>query len=123
LCSAELESLRLTSAWAENNKHDVVDIGMGHRWNPKPSKHKRSNTKIRSHFSLFEVCDNIGESEVKELERLFREIYRKDKRANRFNKRKKYKNLQKVRNDNLKGWKVAEQADSVKRKRPRDSSN
>ena len=28
LRSAELESLRLTSAWAENNKYVVVDIRM-----------------------------------------------------------------------------------------------
>ena len=67
-------------------------------------RHKASRTKIWSHFSIFEVWDNIAEADVCELEGLFREIYRKDKRANRFNKQKKFRKLQNVREDNLENW-------------------
>jgi hypothetical protein len=69
--------------------------------------HAKSVTKIWSHFSIFRVWNNVGEVEVSELEGLFREIYRKDKKANRFNKQKKYKKLQDIREDNLKKWKDA----------------
>ena len=70
--------------------------------------HAKSQTKVWSHFSIFKVWENIREDEVEELEGLFREIYRKDKRANRFNKQKKFKKMQMVREDNLGKWKRAE---------------
>jgi hypothetical protein len=89
-------------------KYDVVYIGMAARGSIKErlASHKRSNTKIWTHFSVFEVWDNIAEDEVEEIEGLLREIYRKDKRANRFNKQKKSKKLQKVRDDDLTSWKA-----------------
>ncbi len=71
--------------------------------------HKKSETKIWSHFSIFQVWDNVGENEVEELEGLFREIYRKDTKANRFNKQKKFKKLQAVRKDDLDKWNEAGQ--------------
>ena len=90
-----------------SDKYDVVYIGMAARGGIKSRlrSHRRSQTKIWTHFSIFKVWDNISESEVEELEGLFREIYRKDGRANRFNKQKKCKKLQKVRVDDLAEWK------------------
>jgi hypothetical protein len=70
--------------------------------------HMKSQTKVWSHFSVFKVWENIREDDVEELEGLFREIYRKDKRANRFNKQKKFKKIQMVREDDLRKWKKAE---------------
>lgn len=66
--------------------------------------HDKSETKIWSHFSIFKVWDNIGEDEVEELEGLFREIYRKDTKANRFNKQRKCKKIQDIRVDKLTKW-------------------
>jgi hypothetical protein len=88
-------------------KYDVVYIGMAATGGIRSrlKGHKKSETKIWTHFSLFAVWDNIAESEVTELEGLFREIYRKDSLANRFNKQKRYKPLQTVRNDSLSEWK------------------
>jgi hypothetical protein len=87
-------------------KYDVVYIGMAAKGSIRGRlrRHKTSQTKTWSHFSIFEVHDNIGEAEVSELEGLFREIYRKDKRANRFNKQKKFRKLQNVREDTLENW-------------------
>ena len=53
---------------------------------------------------MFVVWENIRGEEIEELEGLFREIYRKDKRANKFNRQGKFKKLQDVRlyRDNLK---------------------
>jgi hypothetical protein len=88
----------------------VVYIGMAPRSGIRGRLmgHQKSKEKIWSHFSIFKVWDNVSESEIAELEGLFREIYRKDKRANRFNKQKKCKKIQMVREDNLGKWKKAE---------------
>jgi len=85
-------------------KYDVVYIGMSPRSGIR-GRLKSHAKKNWSHFSLFEVWDNIDEAEIAELEGLFREIYRKDERANHLNKQKKYKKLQKVRLDDLAKWK------------------
>ena len=89
-----------------SSRYDVVYIGMAPTGSIRSRlrSHKKSSTKIWTHFSIFEVWENVGGREVEELEGLFREIYRKDSRANRFNKQKKYKRLQKVRNDRLQSW-------------------
>jgi hypothetical protein len=91
-------------------KYDVVYIGMAAKGGIRSrlKSHAKSQTKVWSHFSIFKVWENIREDEVEELEGLFREIYRKDKRANRFNKQKKFKKMQMVREDNLGKWKRAE---------------
>ncbi|SRR5712691_8731956 len=90
-------------------KYDVVYIGMGARSGIRSrlKSHLKSQTKVWSHFSIFKVWENISEDEVEELEGLFREIYRKDKRANRFNKQKKFQKIQMVREDDLRKWKRA----------------
>jgi hypothetical protein len=83
------------------DKYDVVYIGMaakggigGRLWS-----HERSESKgdLWTHFSVYEVWDNITESEVAELEGLFRHIYRKDTRANRINRQRSFKKLRKAR--------------------------
>lgn len=70
-------------------KFDVVYIGMAPSGGilSRLRSHRKSD-KTWTHFSIFQVWDNVSENEVAELEGLFREIYRKDKRANRFNKQK-----------------------------------
>jgi hypothetical protein len=91
-------------------KYDVVYIGMAATGGIRSrlKSHMKSQTKVWSHFSIFKVWENISESEVEELEGLFREIYRKDKRANRFNRQKKCKKIQTVREDDLGKWKKAD---------------
>ena len=53
---------------------------------------------------MFEVWDNISEAEVKELEGLFRQIYRLDTKANELNKEKRSKLLKAVRLSSLGAW-------------------
>src|SRR5277367_5251508 len=59
-------------------KFDVVYIGMAPRGGMRArlAAHTKSSTKIWSHFSIFQVWNNVGEVEVSELEGLFREISR-----------------------------------------------
>ena len=58
-----------------------------------------------SHFSAFEVWDNIREDEIAELEGLFRHIYRFDSRANKLNIQKSYSPLIRIRRQSKKNWK------------------
>lgn len=81
-------------------KYDVVYIGMtttGIGLRARLDRHARSTRKDWTHFSMFVVWENIRNEEIEELEGLFREIYRRDKRANKFNRQGKFKKLQNVR--------------------------
>ncbi|SRR6266566_1164742 len=93
----------------QTNRFDVVYVGMTARSSigRRIARHKNDQKKIWSHFSIFEVTGNFSEDELKELEGLLREIYRKDKQANRFNRQKKCKKIQMVREDGLRKWKKA----------------
>jgi hypothetical protein len=90
-------------------KFDVVYVGLAEGRGgirDRLNAHAKSKRKgsLWSHFSLFEVWPNITEAEIRELEGLFREIYRKDRRANRLNRQKRYKPLQRIRIRNLAQW-------------------
>lgn len=90
-------------------KYDVVYVGMaggrgdirGRLMGHAASKRKR---KLWTHFSIFEVWPNNTEAEIAELEGLFREIYRKDRRANALNRQKRFNGLQGVRIRDRNGW-------------------
>lgn len=81
--------------------YDAVYIGMSGsgekgRIKSRLISHKRSPEKEWTHFSYYEVWDNISDSEIKELEGLFRQIYRFDSRANSLNKQQSHKPLLKT---------------------------
>ena len=83
-------------------KYDVVYVGMadgdgGIRARLKVHANSKRKREMWTHFSAFAVWPNITESEIAELEGLFREIYRKDKRANKLNRQKKCKKIQQCR--------------------------
>jgi hypothetical protein len=88
-------------------KYDVQYVGMATRGGIKGrlTSHARSATKgkLWTHFSAFEVWDNIRHEEVAELEGLFRHIYRKDSRASRLNVQRSFKKAQRIRKD-LRNW-------------------
>jgi hypothetical protein len=83
-------------------KYDVVYVGMadgeaGIRARLRAHANSKRKRTLWTHFSAFIVWPNITEAEITELEGLFREIYRKDKRANALNRQRRYRQLQKVR--------------------------
>ena len=86
---------------ARSGSYDVVYVGMargersgiaGRLWS-----HRRNKGQLWTHFSAFEVWDNIRPEEVEELEGLFRHLYRKDSKANSLNKQRSYKPLNQIR--------------------------
>ena len=58
--------------------------------------HRKKKEGLWSHFSIFEVWDNIRDEEIRELEGLFREIYKEDSSANKLNKQKGFKKLKRI---------------------------
>jgi len=89
------------------HRYDVVYVGMARGDKASMKRRLRSHSRKKNewtHFSIFEVWENIRQEEVEELEGLFRHIYRYDNSANRLNVQRAYKKLKKVRDDSLKSW-------------------
>lgn len=87
---------------------DLVYVGMarGAKTGIKGrlKSHRRQKSGLWTHFSVFEVWDNIVEEEVEELEGLFRHLFKFDRKANRLNKQKGYKKLRRIRKRTEKEW-------------------
>jgi hypothetical protein len=88
--------------------YDLVYVGMARGVKTgikgRLRSHKRHKNGLWTHYSVFEVWDNIVESEVEELEGLFRHLFKKDRKANSLNKQKSFKKLGKVRRRSEKEW-------------------
>ena len=89
---------------------EVVYIGMAARGvnsgiRGRIHSHNKSERKgkLWTHFSVYEVWDNITEAEIKELEGLLRHVYRLDMRANPINTQRKFEKLRRVKK-RLKNW-------------------
>ncbi len=94
---------------AGNVHYNVVYVGMaaaGRRGGIKGRlrKHRQKKPDLWTHFSAFQVWDNIRDEEIRELEGLFRHIYKTDAQANRLNVARGFKLLKSVRNDRLTEW-------------------
>jgi hypothetical protein len=90
-------------------RYSVVYVGMsaagrrrGIRW--RLHKHQRAKGELWTHFSVYEVWDNIRDDEIRELEGLFRHIYRKDPEANRLNVARGFKAVRAIRANDLSTW-------------------
>ncbi len=84
------------------DSYNVVYVGVsstrsddGHlRW--KLKAHSKKKEGLWSHFSIYEVWENIHGNEIRELKGLFREIYKKDSSANKLSKQKGSGNLKRI---------------------------
>lgn len=92
----------------DNHKMNVVYIGMARGENSgvkgRLESHRRNKPKLWTHFSVYEVWDNIAKQQVEELEGLFRHIYRYDSEANKLNQQKSYSPLKKIHRRSQKDW-------------------
>lgn len=88
----------------ETDDYNVVYVGMtgtGVRYRLLSHSKSRKKAGKWTHFSFFEVWPNIGDDEIRELEGLFRHIYRKDAKANSLNKQGSYGKLMRARDKDL----------------------
>jgi hypothetical protein len=91
------------------DKFDVVYIGMSGRGvvsgiHGRLYNHNKSKLLKWTHFTLFEVHDNVTNAEIKELEGLILCIYRKDSRANKHNVQLRYKPFREVLENKFSKW-------------------
>lgn len=88
--------------------YDLVYVGMARGKESgirgRLSKHSKRKRNLWSHFSVYEVWDNIREEEVEELEGLFRHLFKHDSKANSLNVQKGYKKIVRVRKNTEKQW-------------------
>lgn len=90
----------------DGRKHfNVVYVGMARKgMRGRLESHCKTKKGEWTHFSVFEVWENIRDEEIAELEGLFRHVYRKDSQANRLAVQKTFNRAVKVRQNNLKDW-------------------
>lgn len=79
-------------------RFDVVYVGMAAEGGIRPrlKSHRKHKDGLWTHCSVFEVWENITVAEVKELEGIFRHIYRKDARASRLNVQRSFSRMKKL---------------------------
>jgi len=80
----------------KSQHYDVVYVGMS-----ASIAGERARNGL---FSMFVVWENIREEEIRELEALLRETYRKDSTANRLAKQKGSKRMREVRKQSPAKW-------------------
>ena len=99
---------KFNSRTGPSGSYGVVYVGMsgseGGRVRGRIKSHFLNKGDQWSHFSVYEVFENIREEEVKELEGLFRHIYRRDARANKLNKQRGVRKLGQVRSRTFEDW-------------------
>ena len=81
---------------------DVVYVGMSGTNSSGSIKsrikqHRKSVAKVWTHFSYYEILDEISDQEISEMEGIFRQVYRFDARANRHNVQVTHKPLIRLR--------------------------
>ncbi|OED50892.1 hypothetical protein ACH42_00555 [Endozoicomonas sp. (ex Bugula neritina AB1)] len=88
----------------QGKSYNLVYIGMSGKGTSGKIRrrlfsHKRASQKDWTHFSYYEVWDNISDAEILELEGLFRQLYRFDCRTNTLNVQQTHKPLVQVRRE------------------------
>ena len=90
-----------------SSNFEVVYVGMTNAGSRggilgRLKRHRERKGDLFTHFSVYEVWDNISNEEVVELEGLFRHIYRTDPKANRLNVRRGFRKLNQIERIELK---------------------
>ena len=81
------------------NRFDVVYVGKSGRSKTagiysRLDNHRKIKRLKWTHFTIFEVHDNLTDQDIRELEGLFRHMYRKDSGANKYNRQLCHKPFQ-----------------------------
>ena len=91
------------------DKYDVVYVGMAGKskrggMRGRIIKHAQKKGGLWTHFSMYEVWDNIREEEIRELEGLFRHIYRRDSQASKLNIQRSFRKLKRLKKNDPSSW-------------------
>ena len=91
------------SGASRRSRFEVVYVGMAAQGSIRGrlKLHRRRKGDSWTHFSVFEDWDNIRDEEIRELEGLFRHIYKRDMRANPLNVARGFRAMIKVHDASL----------------------
>ena len=100
---------RIPNRRSKKDNYNVVYVGMGGLGEhggirSRLRRHRRTKRGLWTHFSLFVVWDNVRDEELRELEGLFRHIYRRDAQASPLNKARSFRALRKLRDNRIAAW-------------------
>ena len=86
-------------------KYDVLYIGMTRAGiRGRLESHEKSKGNLWTHFSAFEVWENIRNDEIVELEGLFRHFYRRDAQANTLNVQRGFRKAKTIQQNDFGKW-------------------
>ncbi len=85
-------------------RYDVLYVGMANSSMRGRLRSHARRKKAWTHFSVYEVWPNITREEIRELEGLFRHIYRYDARASILNLQRGFKAVKRLRLQDLTKW-------------------
>jgi len=93
----------------KTGRYNVVYVGMtragsGGGVRGRLRKHKKKKAGLWTHFSVYEVWDNIRDDEIVELEGIFRHLYKFDTSANKLNIQRGYRKLKLVKDNGIENW-------------------
>ncbi len=100
----------------KTNKNKYKTLYIGKAGGDKAGMHGRLNSHKKSkrknkpdtdnwtHFSIYEVWDNITNNQITEIEGFIRHIYRKDKEVNSLNQQRGFRKMRGIRNSKLELW-------------------
>jgi hypothetical protein len=86
---------------SEDKHMNVVYVGMsrGDKFTigNRLLRHKTNKNNLWTHFSVYEVWDNITSAQVEELEGFFRHVFARDAQANKLAKQKRSGTIEKIK--------------------------
>lgn len=85
-------------------RYNVLYVGMADSSMRRRLRSHVRNKPAWTHFSAYEVWPNITREEIRELEGLFRHIYRYDSQASALNLQRGFKAIQPLREQDLSRW-------------------
>lgn len=93
----------------KNKKFDVVYVGMTNAFKGggirgRLQGHRDEKSGLWTHSSVYEVWNNIRDEEVKELEGLFRHIYKSDSKASPLNTQRTFAKIDEIVDPNFADW-------------------
>jgi hypothetical protein len=101
---ADVRGVYVLYDFSDGKHMNVVYVGMsrGEKFTigNRLLRHKTNKNNLWTHFSVYEVWDNITSAQVEELEGFFRHVFARDAVANKLAKQRRSGTIEKVKRTN-----------------------
>jgi hypothetical protein len=101
---ADVRGVYVLYDFSDGKHMNVVYVGMsrGEKYTigNRLLRHKTNKNNLWTHFSVYEVWDNITSAQVEELEGFFRHVFARDAVANKLAKQRRSGTIEKIKRTN-----------------------